>query len=176
MRQTFVDQMAMYSAYHRDPRNRATHFLGVPMIAFALLVPMSLVPFFPVGGYSVSLATLFAGAVIAYWIVSHPPIGIATGVFFLPFIWLADWVAGQGPAVAWSVFGAAFVGGWIIQLVGHAFEGRKPALLDNLLQIFIAPVFLMAEACFALGLFRPLHAAVEARWRIYARDARQQPA
>ena len=174
MRQSFVDQMAMYSAYHRDPRNRATHFLGVPMIAFALLVPMSLLPLFAVGGYMVSVATIFAAAVILYWIVSQPVIGVATGIFFLPFIWFAGWIAAQGAAATWAVFAVAFVGGWIVQLVGHAFEGRKPALLDNILQIFIAPVFLMAEIFFALGLLRPLHDAVEARWPAYSREAKGQ--
>ena len=27
-------QMAFYTAYHRDARNKATHFIGVPMIVF----------------------------------------------------------------------------------------------------------------------------------------------
>ena len=45
-----------------------------------------------------------------------------------------------------------FVGGWILQLVGHVFEGRKPALADNLFQIFVAPIFLCAELFFALRL------------------------
>ena len=36
--------------------------------------------------------------------------------------------------------------------MGHVFEGRRPALSDNLFQIFIAPVFLVAEVFFALGL------------------------
>ena len=31
------------------------------------------------------------------------------------------------------------------------FEGRKPALADNLFQIFVAPIFLAAEVFFALG-------------------------
>ena len=176
MRRYFIEQMAMYSAYHRDPRNRATHFVGVPMIAFALLVPMSLAGLFSLGGYPVSVGTLFAAAVILYWIVCQPAVGIAAGLFFVPFVWFAHWIAAQGPATAWAVFAVAFVLGWVIQLVGHAFEGRKPALMDNLLQIFIAPVFLMAEALFALGLLKPLHDAVEARWPAYSRAARQQQA
>lgn len=170
MRQSFVDQMAMYSAYHRDARNRATHFVGVPMIAFSLLLPMGLIPLFAVGGYIVSVATVFAAAVIVYWVISHPAVGIATGIFFLPFIWLAHWVVTMGAGTAWIVFGVTFVGGWVIQLIGHAFEGRKPALMDNLLQVFVAPVFLMAEVLFAMGLLKPLHTAVEARWTAYARD------
>jgi uncharacterized membrane protein YGL010W len=48
-------------------------------------------------------------------------------------------------------FLATFVGGWILQLVGHVFEGKKPALVDNFFQVFIAPIFLMAEVFFLFG-------------------------
>lgn len=50
-----------------------------------------------------------------------------------------------------SLFAGLFVGGWILQLVGHVFEGRRPALADDLFQIFVAPIFLAAEVFFALG-------------------------
>ena len=56
-----------------------------------------------------------------------------------------------------------FVGGWILQLVGHVFEGRKPALVDNLFQIFVAPIFLCAEVFFALGYKPRLHTAMQER-------------
>ncbi len=168
MSRFFIEQMAMYPAYHLDGRNRATHFIGVPAIAFALLVPMALVRIADLGGYAISLATLFAAAVMLYWIVLDRPFGLATSVAFLPAVWLADWVWHQGEVAAWVVFAVCFVGGWVIQLVGHALEGRKPALADNLLQIFIAPVFLVAETAFALGLRKPLHDAVERRRPDYA--------
>ncbi|KAL9619546.1 MAG: hypothetical protein Q9160_005822 [Pyrenula sp. 1 TL-2023] len=45
---------------------------------------------------------------------------------------------------------------WIAQFVGHGvYEGRAPALLDNLVQaIFLAPLFVWLEALFAFG-YRP---------------------
>lgn len=45
---------------------------------------------------------------------------------------------------------------WIAQFVGHGvYEGRAPALLDNLVQaIFLAPLFVWLEALFMLG-YRP---------------------
>jgi uncharacterized membrane protein YGL010W len=64
---------------------------------------------------------------------------------------------------AWIGFAALFVGGWILQLVGHVFEGRKPALADNFFQIFVAPIFLCAELFFALGYKPRLHEAVQRR-------------
>ena len=56
-----------------------------------------------------------------------------------------------------------FGGGWVIQLIGHVWEGRKPALVDNFFQIFVAPIFLAAEVFFALGYKPGLHAAVQKR-------------
>ncbi len=45
---------------------------------------------------------------------------------------------------------------WIAQFIGHGkFEGRSPALLDNLVQaIFLAPFFVWMELLFLLG-YRP---------------------
>lgn len=48
------------------------------------------------------------------------------------------------------------LGAWIIQFIGHGkFEGRAPALLDNLFQaLFLAPFFVWYEILFKLG-YRP---------------------
>ena len=45
---------------------------------------------------------------------------------------------------------------WIAQFIGHGvYEGRAPALLDNLIQaIFLAPFFVWLEILFSLG-YRP---------------------
>jgi uncharacterized membrane protein YGL010W len=154
----FLDQMAMYSAYHRDPRNRATHFVGVPAIAFALLVAMARLQFGPL-----SLAVLFVAAVAAFYLWLDWRLGLPTVAANLPLLALAEWSAGQSAAFGWTLFLACFVGGWAFQLWGHAMEGRKPALLDNLLQALIAPIFLVSEVAFSLGLRRDLRTAVEAR-------------
>jgi 2-hydroxy fatty acid dioxygenase len=54
----------------------------------------------------------------------------------------------------WAAGG--FVGSWLAQFVGHGvFEGRAPALLDNVFQaFFLAPLFVWLEVLFALG-YRP---------------------
>ena len=64
-------------------------------------------------------------------------------------------------SLAWFVI--LFVGGWALQLWGHVYEGRKPALVDNLFQVFVAPIFLAAEGFFALGYKPRLHEAVQRR-------------
>ena len=39
---TLAEHMAFYGSYHRDLRNRLTHFVGVPSIILAVQIPMSL--------------------------------------------------------------------------------------------------------------------------------------
>ncbi|MGD9941838.1 MAG: DUF962 domain-containing protein [Burkholderiaceae bacterium] len=157
---TLEQQMAFYRRYHRDPRNRLTHFFGVPAIAFSLLVPLSLIGV-DVGGWWLSAAQLLALAVLAYYFALDVALALATTVVFAALLALAAWVAAQGAAVAWTVFAVAFIGGWILQLIGHAIEGRRPALVDNFFQVFIAPIFLMAELFFALGLKQDVRRSVD---------------
>jgi uncharacterized membrane protein YGL010W len=58
-------------------------------------------------------------------------------------------------------FIATFATGWAIQFFGHIVEGKKPALADNLMQIFNAPLFLSVEILFFLGFRRGLKEEVE---------------
>jgi uncharacterized membrane protein YGL010W len=144
------EQMAFYAAYHQDARNKATHFAGVPLIMLAILVPPSFVRI-EVLGFGVTAAMLLAAAVLAYYFVLDLALAIAMLVVLAVLIWLAELIAARGAAQGWTWFGILFAGGWLLQLAGHVFEGRKPALVDNLFQILVAPIFLMAEVFFALG-------------------------
>ncbi len=157
---TLEQQMAFYQRYHRHPKNKLTHFFGVPAIAFALLVPLSLIGI-DLGGWWLSGAQVFALVVLAYYFALDVALALAMTAFIAMLLWLAAWVAAQGAAVAWTVFAVAFVGGWVLQLIGHYFEGRRPALVDNFFQVFIALVFLMAELFFALGFKRDVRQRVE---------------
>ena len=155
------EHMAFYAAYHRDARNRLTHFIGVPAIAFSILIPMSWVAL-DVGGFGISLAMVFTAAVFVLYFMLDIPLAIAMIAFFVPVLVLAEWIGGLSQSTGWIVFAIFFIAGWVFQLVGHVFEGRKPASLDNLFQLLVAPIFLMAEAAFALGYRTALYEEVEA--------------
>jgi uncharacterized membrane protein YGL010W len=154
--------LASYAAYHRDPLNRLTHFVGVPMIVFASMIPMSLARVSAAGGLPV--VTLAAAAFLAaYYVSLDAVLGAAIGVVLLPMLWGADAVADVGQQAAWTAFGILFALGWTLQLIGHRIEGNRPALLDNLRQILVAPIFLAAEAGFRFGWGRTLKAEIDRR-------------
>jgi len=156
------DQMAIYAAYHQDARNKATHFIGVPIIVLSLFIPLAWLRA-DFGGVAVSAAMLFAAVVVLYYLILDLPMGIAMAVIFAALLWAGDRIAALGTVHGWAWFAGLFIGGWILQLVGHIYEGRRPALADNLFQIFVAPIFLCAEIFFALGYKPDLQSSVQQR-------------
>jgi len=159
---TLEDQMSFYAAYHQDARNKATHFVGVPMIVFSLMIPLGWLRI-ELGGFALSAALVVTSILLLYYLVLDLPLGLAMAAVFALMLWGAEPLS-QAPfiaSLAW--FAVLFVAGWALQLWGHVFEGRKPALVDNLFQIFVAPIFLAAEVFFALGYKPRLHEAVQRR-------------
>jgi uncharacterized membrane protein YGL010W len=148
---TLKEQLQSYGAYHRDPRNKLTHFVGVPLVTFSLFLFLGWFRFAPAPGLPLSAATLFYLTVFLYYLRLDWPIALLQAPVNLALLWLADRAAVLPFGRSLGVFLATFLGGWVVQLVGHAIEGRRPALADNLLQIFNAPLFLTAEVLWLLG-------------------------
>ncbi len=171
MRNWFYEQMAMYSAYHRDKRNQMTHHVGVPMIVFSVMVLASLVTVATSEAGVLTLAGLLITVLLLMYLVSAPLVGLVAALIYSMLLYLAEQIGAMGTSTALITFAVLFVGGWIIQFWGHAYEGRKPALFDNILQIFMAPSFLIAEILFALGLQKGLQAEIEQRMPQYLPEA-----
>ncbi len=159
MRNT-TELLADYAAYHRDRRNIATHLIGVPMIVFAVGVLLAR-PAFSLGGFALSPAWIAFAASAAWYLTRGDLIvGAAVTAVVGVLMLLAHGVA-YGSTASWLAWGIGmFVAGWIIQFIGHYYEGRKPAFVDDLVGLLIGPMFVTAEIVFALGLCPALHAEV----------------
>ena len=163
MKNWFFEQMAMYSAYHRDGRNQATHHVGVPLIVFSLIILLTPITL-TIMGTAISLASVLIALLMLVYLIGAPLVGLIATVFYGALVYAAaQLLAGAEMVYAVKLFAVLFVVGWIIQFWGHSFEGRKPALFDNLVQVFIAPAFLIAEILFALGQQAGLKAEINAR-------------
>ena len=76
-----VDLLKQYAEYHRDQRNILTHFLGVPMIVFAMGVLLAR-PTVMLGGLALTPAwVLFA--LVALWYLTRGHLGIGSGFLVL---------------------------------------------------------------------------------------------
>jgi len=160
--QTTSDLLTRYAEYHRDERNIITHFIGVPMIVFAVGLLLTH-PVFWIAGVPLTPAWIAFGlATLWYLTRGDVMLGLAVSGAVGVLMLLAHGVgAGSANWLAWGV--ASFVVGWIIQFIGHWYEGRKPAFVDDIAGLLVGPMFVTAEAMFALGWNKPLLAEIERR-------------
>ena len=145
-----VHHLAKYAAYHRNPRNVATHMVGIPLIVLAVVGLLSR-PVLAPGGFAITPAMAASLAAAIYYIRLDAVFGIAMAILLGLACW-AGLALARGSTAIWLVAAlGAFVAGWAIQFAGHAIEGRKPAFLDDLRGLLIGPLFILAETVFALG-------------------------
>ncbi|KAF2626569.1 DUF962-domain-containing protein [Macroventuria anomochaeta] len=164
--------LVFYGAYHREPTNVAIHIGCVPILLAtgflfgtntpslrtpALLNRLNL-PF--------NLGTLASLTYSTLYLILSPNIA---GASITPFIVGAAALANKlttkyNRTKVNSVAIAVHIVSWILQFIGHGkYEGRKPALLDNLVQaLFLAPLFVWYEVLFKLGFYKGLKRDVEA--------------
>ncbi|MBL8278775.1 MAG: DUF962 domain-containing protein [Pelomonas sp.] len=159
---TLEEQLANYAAYHRDSRNIATHFVGIPMIVVAVATLLSR-PAVELAGVTASPALIVSALTALYYLLLDVRLGVLMTALLAGAVSLGAWAAAQSTPVwlAWGVGG--FVVGWVFQFVGHFWEGRKPAFVDDLIGLIIGPLFVTVELLFMLGALRGLQQRIEAR-------------
>lgn len=148
---TLVDHLAQYATYHRDRRNIVTHFIGIPMIVLAVTVLLSR-PGVAVAGFWLSPAAAVAMATIVFYLRLDLRFGVVMGLLLSLCLWFSAGLAMGGTGLWLSAGLGLFVVGWVIQFVGHFYEGRKPAFVDDIMGLMVGPLFVVAEAAFLLGL------------------------
>lgn len=150
----FVRNLAGYQSYHLNHHNQLTHFFGIPMIVVSVIWISTWLP--------MNLAYVVFFSFLALWVSMDLIIGLILAIVFLPFFAIGfAWFAGLETMTGGLIALALFVIGWIFQIVGHVFEGRKPALLDNLFQGLLGPMFLVYEVFVITNMRKPLLRKVE---------------
>jgi uncharacterized membrane protein YGL010W len=155
---SLVDRLASYAEYHRDKRNIATHFVGIPMILVGTQATLARIGIGPLNAAvgATALAT-------RYYRALDPTYGTAMAAVLGATCAMGSGIAAL-PLPIWAGTAAGlFVGGWALQFLGHMFEGKKPAFLDDIKGLLDGPLFLVAEAAFAVGLSPELREEVERR-------------
>src|ERR1700736_4522842 len=130
-----------YGAYHQDRRNLICHEIGIPLIVLGIIALLRLVPLW-VASVDVTLAGAAVVALVLYYIVAFGRATPATVAVATIGLLLLYWLAGY---LTWPYAVGAFVVGWIFQFVGHAYEGKSPAFLTNLLHLLVGPLWVASH-------------------------------
>lgn len=147
-------QLAHYASYHRDRRNVMTHFIGIPLILLAVLALLS---------RPASLAVAVAAVLALYYLILDRKLGLVMTALLALSVWCGNALAALDTSTWLAVSIGGFAVGWVLQFIGHVFEGRKPAFIDDIMSLAIGPLFVVVEALFACGLLSQLKAELHAR-------------
>lgn len=169
--------LSQYAAYHLDQKNIVTHFVGIPLIVFSILC-LTARAGVEISGVSVPSASILIVLSAIYYISLDKLFGILMLIIFIAAYPVAVNIA---TLPMWSWLGASigiFVVGWVFQFVGHYFEKKKPAFVDDLIGLAIGPLFVLAEFVFLLGFRKPLHQRIlkEAKMKRAEMDMKPQTA
>lgn len=156
---TLEQHITQYAAYHRDQRNINTHFIGVPMIVFSVLLAFAQISIGPMhAGWLVALAAAI------YYTMLDRPLGVGMAIYLFVSTAIASLVSAKTSApLALTLAAIIFILGWALQFLGHRYEGVKPAFVDDIIGLAIGPLFVMTEVYFMLQLKMSLKKYVEDR-------------
>ncbi|MGR0138856.1 MULTISPECIES: DUF962 domain-containing protein [Pseudomonas] len=159
---SLVDHLSQYAAYHRDPRNIASHFVGIPLIVIAVAVLLSR-PTWAIGSLWISPALIVALLSAWFYLRLELALGVLMSALMGLSVWAGHTLAAHSTLVWLSSGVGLFVVGWVIQFVGHYYEGKKPAFVDDISGLIVGPLFVVAEVAFLLGLRQALKRQIEER-------------
>ncbi|TNV75743.1 hypothetical protein FGO68_gene9971 [Halteria grandinella] len=168
-----------YAIYHYNDVNKWVHIFGIPSIAFSLLGMLHHTDGF--GSFiladqpiRIDIGLLLFAVLLPIYTIVDFVTGLASTAFFIAQIILSNYLYSHNILgdTHMKVMIGLHIFGWVAQFVGHGiFEKRAPALLDNLLLIFVAPFFFIFEV---LNIFLGYKEKEVKEWnKVVAREIKQ---
>jgi uncharacterized membrane protein YGL010W len=138
-----------YAQYHQTGGNQLTHIFGIPLIVIAVLgwlssvwivspeawhaagIPLAFIR------WDLAVATIIA---VTFWYSTLDwRLGLPFGLVLYGMYWI-------GRTLPNSVCWGFFIGGWILQGIGHAvYEKKSPAFMKNIEHLLIGPIWIFAK-------------------------------
>ena len=147
--------LSQYAAYHLNHKNILTHFVGIPLIVFSIMCLTARAGFF-FSGFQITLASVLILISGIYYLKLDIWFGCIMLLLFSAVYPMALKVAALSLS-GWLLSSIGiFVVGWLFQFVGHSYEKKKPAFVDDMVGLIIGPLFVLAEAVFLLGFRKQL--------------------
>jgi len=149
--------MVGYGFYHRKLANLITHFIGVPVILGSIFIPLTWLSLDPItlGGATLTFnaAWIFALLLVGFYYTLDKQLALQSVPFMLLLLLISTSIGELGQRSSGIIALCGFFGGYILQFIGHAIEGRKPAMAGGnpISAMLTAPLFIIAETVFRFG-------------------------
>lgn len=144
-----------YSVCHQNPTNKLIHWFCVPLIVWSLMALLWYIPIpFPISDTAVPVngATLAISLITIYYATLSPKLALAVLLLTSAMLWLGLLISRTFDLPLWVMALSVFIIAWVGQFIGHHYEGKKPALFDDLRFLLIGPLWCMAHWFKKLGI------------------------
>ncbi|MBL4577464.1 MAG: DUF962 domain-containing protein [Flavobacteriales bacterium] len=140
---TWLDE---YGESHKNPTNKAVHWICVPAIFFSIVGLFWSIPFpfdFVVMGQPLNWAFVATGLVFIYYLTLS--FSLSIGLFLFTALCLVgnSYLAALDIMPLWAISLIIFAVAWVGQFWGHKVEGKKPSFFKDLQFLMIGPAWLM---------------------------------
>jgi uncharacterized membrane protein YGL010W len=139
-----------YGVSHRNPVNKAIHWVCVPVITFCTIGLFAAIPhpYFEgvlPGAFEPALhwgSVLIVLALLLFYLRLSLTLALAMGLFAAGSVWGNVQIEAAGYDLL-TVNLVAFVVAWIGQFIGHKIEGMKPSFFEDLQFLLVGPAWLI---------------------------------
>jgi uncharacterized membrane protein YGL010W len=128
-----------YGESHRNPANKAIHWICVPLIVWSVLAAL--------WAWSPTAAYIGIGVSLAFYAWLSPTIALGMLVVFALMVYPLTLLGTHVLIVAAAVFVLA----WIGQFIGHVIEGKKPSFFEDIKFLLVGPAWLLGFVYRRLG-------------------------
>jgi uncharacterized membrane protein YGL010W len=136
-----VDELfARYGESHRNPTNKAIHWVCVPLITWSVIA--LLWSWTPIAAYALIALS------VAFYAFLSPAIAIGMLGVSAALVYPLTLLGARALVAAVVVFVLA----WIGQFIGHKIEGRKPSFFEDVKFLLVGPAWLLGHAYRKLGI------------------------
>ena len=147
------EQLAEYGAHHTKKGTIISHLIGIPAVILGLLILFTWFRIDIFNSYTFAFSWLIVLATLVYYFVLDKRMCGIMAIIFIPITLITTWWTGATPTTASIIaFVILYVGGWIVQFIGHGIEKKRPAFLKSAVQLLIAPIFIVIEISNLVGL------------------------
>ncbi|WP_111496945.1 MULTISPECIES: DUF962 domain-containing protein [Marinobacter] len=143
-----------YGESHRNPTNKAIHWVAVPVIFTTIVGLIWSIPT-PAAFDAVpwlNWATLALIITTAWYVRLSPALGVGMALFSVLMVAVIAGFESTQLMPVWAASLILFVVMWILQFVGHHLEGKKPSFFKDIQFLLIGPAWLMGFIYRSLGI------------------------
>ena len=157
-----VEHLAKYALYHDKQLTRIAHFIGVPLLIFALFIPLSWLHFGinEIAHFNIGWLTLIALAL--YYCRYSILLALTCAVLFFVVGIIGSIFSYYTPN--WFGFWAcliAFGVSVLLLTIGDLLEKQRPALTEDAHHLTLLPLLALTHLAFACHLFKGLQIKVQ---------------